>query len=71
MRWYDADTTPVDRADLYGFFAGHAYTKALQDFALVSGPSDLPPLSALGIWWSRYWVYSVGVPSVAMRFNST
>ena len=26
---------------------------------------DMPPLSAFGVWWSRYWVYSVGVPSVA------
>ena len=26
---------------------------------------DMPPLSAFGIWWSRYWVYSVGVPAVA------
>ena len=25
----------------------------------------MPPLSAFGIWWSRYWVYSVGVPTVA------
>ena len=27
---------------------------------------DMPPLSAFGIWWSRYWVYWVySVPAVA------
>jgi hypothetical protein len=53
------------RSDCYGFFHGHNYTLALGDFALVAGKMDMPPLSAFGVWWSRYWVYSVGVPAIA------
>jgi hypothetical protein len=52
-------------SDQYLFAHGHRYTDALKDFSLVAGRMDMPPLSAFGVWWSRYWVYSVGVPSIA------
>ena len=63
-RWFDQSAAPIDVVDLYGFFPGRKYATALQDFAAVAGPTDFPPLSAFGIWWSRYWVYSTGVPEV-------
>ena len=58
------------RTDHYLFAHGHRYTDALSDFALVAGKMDMPPLSAFGIWWSRYWVYSVRVPEVAQDIVS-
>ena len=58
------------RTDHYLFAHGHRYTDALADFALVAGKMDMPPLSAFGIWWSRYWVYSVRVPEVAQDIVS-
>ena len=59
-----------ERTDHYLFAHGHRYTDALADFALVAGKMDMPPLSAFGIWWSRYWVYSVRVPEVAQDIVS-
>ena len=64
-RWFNQGAAPIDAADWYGFFPGRSYSTALKDFATVAGPMDFPPLSAFGIWWSRYWVYSTGVPEVA------
>eukprot|EP01050_Picozoa_sp_SAG11_P013580 SAG11_NODE_1597_length_4611_cov_2.534131_2_plen_1029_part_00 len=58
------------RTDHFLFAHGRRYTDALADFALVAGKMDMPPLSAFGIWWSRYWVYSVRVPEVAQDIVS-
>ena len=27
----------------------------LADFVTVAGPMALPPVSAMGVWWSRHW----------------
>ena len=64
-RCSEAVAQTAARSDQYLFAHGHRYTDALKDFTIVAGPMDMPPLSAFGIWWSRYWVYSVGVPSIA------
>ncbi len=63
--WQSASKTNASRSDQYLFAHGHRYTDALRDFTLVAGRMDMPPLSAFGVWWSRYWVYSVGVPAIA------
>jgi hypothetical protein len=43
------------REDLYVFACGTDYRGCLADFVSVSGPMALPPLSGLGVWWSRHW----------------
>ena len=58
-RWFETDEKrPAPVQDLYFFGHGHRYKEALKDFTLVAGKPSLPPLSAFGVWWSRYWVYS-------------
>ncbi len=37
---------------------GNDYKGALKDFTLFAGKVPLPPRSAFGYWWSRYWSYS-------------
>ncbi|WP_438478267.1 glycoside hydrolase family 31 protein [Streptococcus pluranimalium] len=44
--------------DLYGFFHGRDYFKALNDFYKLSGYPPILPRYALGNWWSRYYDYS-------------
>jgi len=63
-RWFDAGVTG-DGQDFYLFAYGRRYTDALRDFAVVAGKPDFPPASAFGVWWSRYWVYSVNAPALA------
>ena len=41
--------------DLYVFGCGSDYRACLADFVAVAGPMALPPVSALGVWWSRHW----------------
>jgi hypothetical protein len=58
-RWFDSsNSTSHALQDIYFFGHGHRYKEALKDFMLVAGKPAMPPLSAFGIWWSRYWVYS-------------
>ena len=51
------DTT-VDAVDVYFFAFGTDYRGALQTFTTIMGKIELPPLSAFGVWWSRYYRYS-------------
>lgn len=44
-----------DAMDLYGFFHGHDYFGALQDFVGVSGKAIMVPKYASGVWWSRWY----------------
>lgn len=64
----------LGNSDIYLFGCGRAYRECLADFTALSGPIALPPLPALGIWWSRHWgdtsgnremVEAVGVMSEA------
>lgn len=58
-RWFDTSTSKQPSAqDIYFFGHGHRYKQALSDFMLIAGKPSLPPMSALGVWWSRFWVYS-------------
>ena len=43
------------REDLYLFGCGSDYRGCLADFIKVAGPMALPPLSSMGVWWSRHW----------------
>jgi len=44
--------------DIYFFFYGTGYKKALYDFSLLAGKIALPPKFTFGVWWSRYWEFS-------------
>jgi len=44
--------------DWYFMGYGTDYKKALYDFTQIAGKVPLPPRSAFGYWWSRYWNYS-------------
>jgi hypothetical protein len=60
-QWIDPPSTRVanhvDSEDLYLLASGLDYTRALGDWAAVGGAPSLPPLAALGIWYSRYFPY--------------
>ncbi|CAJ1384416.1 unnamed protein product [Effrenium voratum] len=45
----------VVEMDVYVFACGFQFRECLRDFAQISGPMSLPPLSAFGHWWSRHW----------------
>ena len=47
-----------DGMDWYFMGYGHDYKKALKDFTLISGKIPMPPLWALGYWYSKYQDYS-------------
>lgn len=49
-----ADARPAG-LDWYLFGCGLDYETCASDFAKLSGPVALPPLSSLGVWWSRHW----------------
>ena len=53
--------------DLYGFFHGHDYKGALEEFVLVSGRMLLPPRFASGVWASRWYDYSSGDALAVVR----
>eukprot|EP00039_Didymoeca_costata_P004017 m.70990 g.70990 ORF g.70990 m.70990 type:complete len:948 (+) comp12190_c0_seq1:86-2929(+) len=42
-------------ADIYFFGCGIQYRECMQEFTGIAGPIALPPLSGLGVWWSRHW----------------
>lgn len=54
--WYEPNDILVQ--DWYFFSYERNYKQQLQDFARLSGRMALPPRSAFGIWWSRYYAYS-------------
>ena len=41
--------------DLYGFFHGWKFTKALYDYQLIGGKAIMVPKQAMGVWWSRWY----------------
>ena len=51
---------PIDAnaLDYYFFGYGHDYKGALADYIKVAGRQPLPPLYALGYWYSKYQRYS-------------
>jgi alpha-glucosidase (family GH31 glycosyl hydrolase) len=61
LQWFDPASTRVsnhiDKEDLYLLVSGLEYTRALGEWASVGGAPSLPPLSALGNWYSRYYPY--------------
>ena len=44
--------------DWYFMGYGHDYKKALKDYTLISGKIPMPPMWALGYWYSKYQDYS-------------
>lgn len=51
---------PVDRNALDWYFMGygHDYKEAIGDYIKIAGRQPLPPLYALGYWYSKYQAYS-------------
>lgn len=51
---------PVDAnaIDWYFMGYGHAYKEAIADYIKIAGRQPLPPLYALGYWYSKYQRYS-------------
>lgn len=45
-------------ADVYVFLPGGDYRRLRRDFLHLTGPAELPPLFAFGLFHSRYWAYS-------------
>ena len=41
--------------DLYLFACGLEYKACLAEFTQLSGGIALPPVAAMGVWWSRHW----------------
>jgi len=59
--WFDvAKPTSSDIWDLFLFAQGLDFKAGLRDFARVSGPPPLPPLSSFGVWWSTWYDFSEG-----------
>ena len=54
--WWSNAT--VDAQDWYLNVFGLDYARALRDWVAVLGPPALPPKSALGVWYSRYFPYT-------------
>lgn len=55
--WF-AERKDPEGMDWYFMGYGHDYKKALKDFTLISGKIPMPPLWALGYWYSKYQDYS-------------
>ena len=53
--WLSATQRIQGSQDLYVFGCGNDYRGCLADFVTVAGPMALPPVSAMGVWWSRHW----------------
>ena len=51
---------PVDpyAVDLYFMGYGHQYKKAIGDYISIAGRQPMPPLYALGYWYSKYQRYT-------------
>jgi len=50
--------TNNDAADIYVFVPGQSYSQLRSDFLKLTGPSEMIPLYALGLWDSRYYTYT-------------
>ncbi|MCD8385438.1 MAG: glycoside hydrolase family 31 protein [Bacteroidales bacterium] len=57
MDWWAQRADP-DGMDLYFMGYGHDYKQALGDFTKISGKIPMPPLYALGYWYSKYQKYT-------------
>lgn len=55
--WF-AERKDPEGLDLYFMGYGHNYKKALYDYTQVAGRIPMPPLWALGYWYSKYEDYS-------------
>ena len=57
IQWW---AEPVDKRaiDWYFFGYGHDYRRALADYVSIAGRQPMPPLYALGYWYSKYQRYS-------------
>jgi len=50
--------TNNDAADIYVFVPSGSYTQLRSDFLKLTGPAEMIPLYALGLWDSRWYDYS-------------
>lgn len=50
--------TNNEAADVYVFVPGGSYRKLRRDFLKLTGPTEMIPLYAFGMWDSRYYDYS-------------
>ncbi len=50
--------TNNDSPDVYVFLPGGSYNQLRKDFLKLTGPTEMVPLYALGMWDSRYYNYS-------------
>lgn len=57
MDWWAQRPDPKG-IDMYFLGYGHDYTKALEDFTKIAGKIPMPPLYALGYWYSKYQKYT-------------
>ncbi len=55
---YSGWDTTNDAADMYIFVAKGNYKQLLKDFITLTGPSEMIPLKAFGLWYSQYYNYS-------------
>lgn len=55
--WFAEREDPAGM-DWYFMGYGHNYKQALHDYTLISGKIPMPPLWALGYWYSKYQDYS-------------
>ncbi len=55
---YNGWDTTNDSPDMYIFVARGNYRQLLQDFISLTGPSEMIPLKAFGLWYSQYYNYS-------------
>lgn len=53
--WISDQPRPAGNLDWYLFGCGNAYATCLAEFTQTAGPIALPPMSVLGVWWSRHW----------------
>ncbi len=53
-----AQRRPGNKIDWYFMAYGHDYKRALLDFTKIAGKQPMPPLYALGYWYSKYERYS-------------
>ncbi len=53
-----ATTIDPNAYDWYFMGYGHDYKKAISDYIKIAGKQPLPPLYALGYWYSKYQRYS-------------
>jgi hypothetical protein len=72
--WLSPAARAASSSDAYLFGCGGDYRACLRDYTRVAGRMALPPMAALGVWWSRHWgdesgnkamVDDVGVMSAA------